>query len=80
MVIDDRSEHFEDLMLSDLSAYLSAYLRLRDLNLSSRRHFLREFWLTTNDPKIDLKLSKPDPRPHLTGFPPPEPKEKNVFL
>jgi hypothetical protein len=34
--------------------------------------------LTTNDPKIDLKLSKPDPRPHLTGFPP-EPKEKKVF-
>ena len=43
MVIDDRSEDFEDFRLSDLSAYLSAYLRLRDLNLSSRRHFLREF-------------------------------------
>jgi hypothetical protein len=75
MVIDDGSEGFEDLMLSDLSAYL----RLSDLNLSSTRHFLREVWLTTNDPKIDLKLSKPDPRPHLTGFPP-EPKEKKCFL
>ena len=77
MVIDDGSEDFEDFRLSDLSAYLSAYLS--NLNLSSRRHFLREFWLTTNDPKIDLKLSKPDPVTHLTGFPP-EPKEKKCFL
>ena len=71
MVIDDRSEDFEDfgdLRLSDLS------------NVSSSRHWFLASWLTTNDPKIDLKVSKPDPGAKLNRVPPRAPKKKNVFF
>jgi hypothetical protein len=59
-----------------LSAYLSAYLSDLNLSSSSTRHFLREFWLTTNDPKMDEKLSNPDPVATLNRVPHQSPKKK----
>jgi hypothetical protein len=64
------------LRLSDLSAFNLSDFNLSDFNLSSSRHW---GWLTTKLSEDCEQLSKPDPRPHLTGFPP-EPKEKKCFL